>query len=193
MWHGWSWCHFRNLMWLQLSHLQCLTVTVQADPLPVIPCWTVAAIKPSPLIWGIKTPFSTQTAAGLTLSSWSLAVGNAAGALLPQDSCPCSWGCFELCLISGVSESCQNIPDFTGNLSKPWCGGTDILMQICRFETPRSCWASPTGREGRVSLALSLTWAELWPKDSSLELQWSISWFIILTVGNSVLLWSWIS
>lgn len=82
-----------------------------------------------------------------------------------------------------------------------WC--TDILMQICRFKTPRSCSASPTGRKGRgcraisrlegVSLALSLTWAELWPKDSSLELHWSISWFIILTVGNSVLLWSWIS
>lgn len=37
------------------------------------------------------------------------------------------------------------------------------------------------GRRGSIS-------TELWPKDSPTELQWSISWFVILTVGNNVLI-----
>lgn len=37
------------------------------------------------------------------------------------------------------------------------------------------------GRRGSIS-------TELWPKDSPTELQWSISWFVILTAGNDVLI-----
>lgn len=182
-------------------HTCSVSLSESADWCPEL----VSAIKPSPLIWRDKNPFffvhgqqlvwpwaavawqwevlqvlghlrTLALAAGAALSSaWSLVLQRAAKISLT---------------LQGTCQSCD-----------VW--GIYISMQICRFKTPRSCSASPAGRKGRgcraisrlegVSLALSLTWAELWPKDSSLELHWSISWFIILTVGNNVLLWSWIS
>lgn len=46
-----------------------------------------------------------------------------------------------------------------GTCQSPDVWGTDILMQICRFETPRSCWASPREGRGVVSTELDLSWA----------------------------------
>lgn len=201
----WSWCQWGNLtVTAAVAPAVFRCKRMETHPLYVITFWTFFSNKTFPTDLGEKNLFfshrqqlvwpwaavawqwemlqvfcyfrTLSLAAGAALSSaWSLVLQRAARIYLT------------------LQGTCQS-PDL-------W--GTDILMQICRFKTPRSCSASPTGRKGRgcravsrlegVSLALSLTWAELWPKDSSLELQWSISWFIILTVGNNVLLWSWIS
>lgn len=93
----------------------------------------------------------------------------------------------------------QNIPDLTDDWSEPWHvryqhPNADLQTENAqekfifthgqgRKEQQSSCEA---GRRGGIS-------TELWPKDSSTELQWSISWFVILTVGNNVLIRSWVS
>lgn len=58
-----------------------------------------------------------------------------------------------------------------GTRQSPHMRGTNIIMQICRFKTPRSCSASPVAREGEglqnnsrlegsiISTELDLSWA----------------------------------